>query len=90
MCSGARKKARAEQGNRRNKTGSKTLAPGKIQYDYRVLLPGYSDELAYELGLIENSVPFAEARRRAVISSAILQYKDEPRFSQLIRGEKIR
>jgi uncharacterized protein DUF4105 len=67
-----------------------TLAPGEIQYDYRVLLPGYADELAYELGLIDKSVPFAEARRRAVISSAILQYKDEPRFSQRIRGEKIR
>jgi len=67
-----------------------TLAPGKIEYDYRVLLPGYADELAYDLGLIDKSVPFAEARRRAVISGAILQYKDEPRFSQLIRGEKIR
>ena len=43
-----------------------TLAPGRIQYDYRVLLPGYADELAYELGLIDNSVPFAEVRRRAV------------------------
>jgi hypothetical protein len=67
-----------------------TLAPGKIKYDYRVLLPGYADELAYELGLIDNSLPFAEVRRRARISDLILQYKDDPRFSERIRGEKIR
>jgi hypothetical protein len=67
-----------------------TLAPGKIKYDYRVLLPGYADELAYELGLIDNSLPFAEVRRRARVSDLILEYKDDPRFSERIRGEKIR
>lgn len=65
-----------------------TLAPNRVPYDYRVLLPGYADELAYELGLIDNTLPFAEVRRRAVVSAAILQYKDNPRFSELIRGEK--
>jgi hypothetical protein len=65
-----------------------TLAPGKVPYDYRVLLPGYADELAYELGLIDTSVPFAEARRRARVSQAVLQYKDDPRFSQLIRNSR--
>jgi Domain of unknown function (DUF4105) len=67
-----------------------TLAPGRIPYDYRVLLPGYADSLAYELGLIDNSVPFDEARRRARISDLVLQYKDDPHFSQRIRGEKVR
>jgi hypothetical protein len=67
-----------------------TLKPGEIKYDYRVLLPGYADELAYELGLIDNSLPFAEVRRRARISDVILQYKDDPRFSERIRDEKIR
>ena len=67
-----------------------TLAPNRIPYDYRVLLPGYADSLAYELGLIDNSLPFAEVRRRAVISDRILEYKDDPQFSQRIRGEKVR
>jgi hypothetical protein len=67
-----------------------SLAPNRVPYDYRVLLPGYADELAYELGLIDNSLPFAEVRRRAVISSAILEHKDNPRFSQLIRNETLR
>jgi len=67
-----------------------TLAPDRIPYDYRVILPGYADNLAYELGLIDNSLPFDEIRRRARISDLILQYKDDPHFSQRIRGEKIR
>jgi hypothetical protein len=66
-----------------------TLAPGRVPYDYRVLLPGYADSLAYELGLIDNSLPFDEVRRRARVSDQILQYKDDPRFSQRIRGEKV-
>src|SRR4029078_12220986 len=49
-----------------------TLVPGKVPNDYRVLLPGYADELAYELGLIDKSLPFAEVRRRARISDLIL------------------
>jgi len=65
------------------------LAPNRVPYDYRVLLPGYADELAYELGLIDNTLPLAEVRRRARVSDAVLQYKDDPRFSQRIRGEKI-
>src|SRR5438477_4011178 len=68
-----------------------TLAPDRIPaYDYRVLLPGYADELAYDLGLIDNSLPLAEERRKARISDLILQYKDDPHFSQRIRGEKVR
>jgi len=66
-----------------------TLAPGRVPYDYRVLLPGYSDSLAYELGLIDNSIPFSEARRRARINDVALRYKDDPQFSQRIRGERL-
>jgi uncharacterized protein DUF4105 len=66
------------------------LAPGSVPYDYRVLLPGYADSLAYDLGLIDKSVPLSEARRRARINDLVLRYKDDPHFSQRIRGEKIR
>jgi hypothetical protein len=66
-----------------------TLAPGRVPFDYRVLLPGYADNLAYDLGLIDNSLPFAEVRRRARITDLVLQHKDNPQFSQRIRGEKL-
>lgn len=65
------------------------LAPGKIPHDYRVLLPGYADSLAYELGLIDKSVPLDEVRRQARVTDLVLRYKDDPHFSQRIRGEKI-
>jgi hypothetical protein len=67
-----------------------TLAPKSVPYDYRVLLPGYADSLAYDLGLIDNTAPFSEVRRRARINDLALRYKDDPHFSQRIRGEKIR
>ena len=63
-----------------------TLAPDRIPYDYRVLLPGFADSLAYELGLIDTSKPFSEVRRNARINDLVLRYKDDPQFSQRIRG----
>lgn len=63
------------------------LAPGKVPFDYRVLLPGYADRLAYELGLIDNQLPFDEVRRRAVVTERIVQYKDDRNFSALVRGQ---
>jgi hypothetical protein len=55
-----------------------------------VLLPGFADHLAYELGLLDTSVPFAELKARARINDLALRYKDDPRFSQRIRGERVR
>jgi hypothetical protein len=66
-----------------------TLAPGSIPSDYRILLPGFADQLAYDLGLIDNSRPFAEVRKRARINDLALRYKDDPQFSQRIRGERV-
>jgi hypothetical protein len=66
------------------------LAPGSVPTDYRVLLPGFADNLAYELGLIDNSRPFAETKQRARVNDLALRYKDDPHFSQRIRGERVR
>ncbi len=65
------------------------LAPGRVPYDYRVLLPGFADNLAYELGLLDNSRPFAELKQQARINDLALRYKDDPQFSQRIRGERV-
>jgi hypothetical protein len=66
------------------------LVPGSVPTDYRVLLPGFADNLAYELGLIDNSRPFAEVKQRARVNDLALRYKDDPHFSQRIRGEQVR
>ena len=62
-----------------------TLSPGRVPYDYRILLPGYSDQLAYELGLLDNRIPFAELRRRAWAAERIVKYEHSPDFSAKIR-----
>lgn len=65
------------------------LVPGKIPQDYRVLLPGFSDQLAYDLKLIDTSLPFEEVKRRARVNDLALKYRDDPNFSARIRGERV-
>lgn len=62
------------------------LAPKKIPFDMRVVLPGKSDEYAYELGLLDTSVPFEELKQRAKINDLAAKHRYSPDFSKLIRG----
>lgn len=61
------------------------LWPNRIAYNYQVLLPGYSDLLAYSLGLIETEGSFAETRAAARVNKRVYEHRDEPEFSRLIR-----
>ena len=54
-------------------------------FDYRVLLPGYSDRLAYELGLIATDRPLEQVREAAYLDPARTA-PDDPDFSSKIRG----
>ena len=54
-------------------------------WSHRTLLPGYSDELAYELGLIDTDLPFAQARVRFHINAQARRFADAPDFSLRIR-----
>jgi hypothetical protein len=62
-----------------------TIAPDRVPFSYKTLLPAFADELAYELGLIPHDLPFAEARKRALINERALKYADDPDFSRRIR-----
>ncbi len=61
------------------------LVPDRISLDYRILLPGYSDQYAYELGLIDTNLPFEEARKHFNINALAERYADSPDFSKMIR-----
>ncbi|MCA9122010.1 MAG: DUF4105 domain-containing protein [Planctomycetaceae bacterium] len=61
------------------------LKPGRVPYDVRALLPGFSDGLAYELGLLDTSLPFQEARRRARVTDIANRFADSADFSTEIR-----
>ena len=61
------------------------IHPNRIKYDYRVLLPGYSDELAYQEGLIEHHGTFEETKAAAYLNPRALAAGNRPDFSQAIR-----
>ncbi len=61
------------------------LVPGRVPLRYEILLPGYSDRLAYKLGLIDTDLPFEEARRRFHINERARRYANRPDFSVGIR-----
>ena len=60
--------------------------------DWRLVLNGYADELLYEKGVIDNSIPFDELRRRSIINQRAQAAGNSSEFSRLIRrglpGEK--
>ena len=61
------------------------IAPGRIPLRPGVLLPGYSDRLAWELGLIDTPLSFEEARRRFRVNERARRHAVDPAFSQRIR-----
>ncbi|HKI00783.1 MAG TPA: DUF4105 domain-containing protein [Thermoanaerobaculia bacterium] len=61
------------------------LVPGRVPWSYKVLLPGYSDELAYELGLIDTDLPFPAAKSRFRIDDDALRAAGREDFSRRIR-----
>ena len=61
------------------------LVPGQIPWSYKLVLPGYSDELAYELGLIDTDLPFAEAKSHFRVDDDALRAAGREDFSQAIR-----
>lgn len=56
--------------------------------DYRVLLPGYVDGLAHELGIINLQGSLESIRQQATIETKNVDIQD-PHFSQLIRHKKL-
>ena len=63
-----------------------TLVPGRVpRWSYKVMLPAFADELAYDLALIDTSRPFAEVRRMALINPVAQAADQDPKFSVRIR-----
>jgi hypothetical protein len=62
--------------------------PHRIRASYRILLPGYSDALARDLGLLDTRLPLAEARRRFQVNARARAAIDAParEFSRRIRA----
>lgn len=61
------------------------LVPDRIPHSIKILLPGYSDRLAYDEKLIDHSASFEEVRKRHWISGRARRYTGTGHFSQWIR-----
>ena len=66
------------------------ISSKKIRYGWRVLLPGLSAKYAYDLGLLDNRIPFEELKEIALVNDLALQHSDAPDFSQKIRARHSR
>ena len=62
------------------------IAPQRVPFSYKVLLPAYSDELAYDLGLLDTSLPRDAFRQPHLINARAAAYADRDDFSQGIRS----
>lgn len=65
-----------------NSVADDTLIP----FDKRVLFPEDSDYYAYELGLIDTTLPKEKIREKYKVNSLAKEYQDSPLFSKKIRG----
>lgn len=61
------------------------ISPRRLRYDYHILLPGYSDKLAYDEGLIERYGSFEATKAKAFITPIANKFAGRDDFSELIR-----
>lgn len=54
-------------------------------WNWRILLNGKGDELLYERGFIDRSLPFGELKARSLVNPQAKAAGASPDFSQLIR-----
>ena len=65
------------------------IAPGRIPLSAGVILPGYSDDLAWELGLIDTELPRERIRERFRINDDAGRWAGHADFSRMIRSDQV-
>ncbi len=61
------------------------ISPNRVPFSFKVLMPAYSDELAYNLGLIDTDLNFNEAKQKYLINDRAEKYADDLDWSLKIR-----
>lgn len=62
------------------------IAPGRVPFSYKTLLPAYSDDLAFDLGLIDTQLPRDRYRAPHRINDLAALHADSVDFSAAIRA----
>lgn len=65
------------------------IAARRVPRGIKTILPGYADEVAYSLGLIDNTITLDEARRRFRVNDRAKRFANDPDFSHRIRETAI-
>jgi hypothetical protein len=60
-------------------------AEQRTPWDWRILVNGLGDQMSYERGVFDTSLPFAELKRRSHINADAMAAGDAPDFSARIR-----
>jgi hypothetical protein len=62
------------------------IVPHAVPHGIKTILPGYADEVAYSLGLIDNSISLDDARRRFRVNDQARRFVALSEFSRRIRA----
>ncbi len=63
--------------------------PGqKVAFSRKLLMNGYSDQMAYERGRIRSNLLFEQTKQAQYISKIAKKYNDDPGFSKKIRADQ--
>jgi hypothetical protein len=60
---------------------------GAPPWSWKILVSGYLPQYAYDLGRLDQSLPFAELERRALVNDRAHGAEHDPAFSQRIRAK---
>jgi len=66
------------------------LSPNRVAWSWQVLLPGYSDKYAYDLGLLDQRIPFEDLKEISHVNRIADQHYNAVDFSERIRSGRER
>ena len=66
---------------------NKLVNPGHIPFSWKILLSGYVPEYLYEIGWLDQQLPFAELKSRAYVNRLIKGHEISSLFSSIIRSQ---
>jgi hypothetical protein len=61
------------------------IVPRAVPHGIKTILPGYADDVAYSLGLIDNAIPLEQARQRFKVNERAVRFAADSNFSRRIR-----
>ena len=65
------------------------LKPNRVARAWQVVLPGHSDRYAYDIGLLDQRIPFQDLKRVSHVSPLAREYSLAPDFSSRIRTGRV-